>query len=300
MVGGSGFIGRNVVKRAAAMGWQVTSIGLSSQVAGELESQGVRSLVADIRKKAALSEVLGDASFEYVVNCGGYIDHIAYFNGGGKVFDTHFGGLCNLVELLNRQTLVGLVNIGSSDEYGNMPAPQREGQREAPISPYALSKLAATHLLQMLHRTEDFPGITLRVFLCYGPDQDERRFLPQIIRGCLENRSFPASEGRQLRDFCFIEDVVAATFAALTSAQAKGEVINIGSGQPVSIRQIIETVRDLTGGGTPLFGKIAYRRGENMELYPDISKAKSILGWKPQVALDQGLKETIQWSRDNP
>lgn len=64
-----------------------------------------------------------------------------------------------------------------------------------------MGKVAATHFLQMLYRTENFPATILRLFLTYGPGQDGRRFLPQVITGCLEGRSFPASEGKQLRDF---------------------------------------------------------------------------------------------------
>jgi nucleoside-diphosphate-sugar epimerase len=295
VVGGNGFIGHHVVNRAVQCGWQVTSLSLPRRTEGEETPPEVRQVIADIADRETLKPTLEDAAFEYVVNCGGYIDHTPFFSGGRNVIETHLGGVLNLVQSLDRGPLRAFVSIGSSDEYGASPAPRVETQREAPISPYSFAKVAATQFLQMLHRTESFPATTLRLFLVYGPGQDERRFLPQIIRGCLENRSFPASEGQQLRDFCYVQDIVEAVFAALASPAAKGEVINIGSGQPVSIREMIEAVRKLVGQGVPLFGKIAYRRGENMELYADISKAKSLLHWEPKVTLTAGLKKTIQW-----
>ena len=295
VVGGSGFIGHHIVNHAAGLGWDVTSLSLTSRPGGEGISSGVRYVAADLAKGDALKKVLGEASFEYVVNCGGYIDHRPFGGGGRKVLDTHFCGVLNLVESLNRDVLQAFINIGSSDEYGNNPSPQIETQREAPISPYSLGKVAATHLLQMLHRTENFPSTTLRLFLTYGPGQDKRRFLPQIITGCLEGRSFPTSEGKQLRDFCFVQDTVEAVFAAFVSSSAKGEVINIGSGQPVSIRQMIEAVQRLAGGGVPKFGEVAYRLGESMSLVADISKAKAILDWQPVVTLDMGIEKTIKW-----
>ncbi len=295
VVGGNGFIGRHIVNHGMGLGWDVTSLNLSLRPGGEVNSQGVRHVAADIANRDALKEALEEASFEYVVNCGGYIDHTLFFSGGRNIFDIHFEGVLNLVEILNRNVLQAFVNVGSSDEYGNNPAPQIETQREAPISPYSMGKVAATHFLQMLYRTEKFPATILRLFLTYGPGQDKRRFLPQIISGCLEGRSFPTSEGQQLRDFCFVQDTVAAVFAAFDCPAARGEVINIGSGQPVSIRQMIETVKRLVGAGIPKFGAVAYRPGENMSLFADIGKAKVLLEWAPKVTLEQGLEQTIQW-----
>ena len=131
------------------------------------------------------------------------------------MIDAHFRGLQNILEVLPRSRLKRFVQIGSSDEYGDAAAPQHEKLREAPISPYSLAKVACTHFLQMLHRTENFPGVTLRLFLTYGPGQDSKRFLPQIIRGCLDDRAFPASEGEQIRDFCNVHDTVLADLESL-------------------------------------------------------------------------------------
>ena len=298
VVGGSGFIGRHIVDHAIRLGWDVTSLSLTSRPGSEEIFPGVRYVAVDLVNGDTLKKVLGKAFFEYVVNCGGYIDHRSFGDGGRKVFDTHCAGVLNLAEALNRDVLQSFINIGSSDEYGNNPSPQVETQREAPISPYSTGKVAATHFLQMLYRTENFPATILRLFLTYGPGQDNRRFLPQVITGCLEGRSFPASEGKQLRDFCFVQDTVKAVFAALTKPAAKGEVINVGSGQPVSIRQVIEVVQRLVGKGTPKFGAVAYRSGENMSLVADISKATTMLDWQPMVTLDKGLENTIKWMMD--
>lgn len=298
VVGGNGFIGRHVVVRGLERNWQVTSLGRTSP-ALPARVAGVSYLAADIAQIEALRTVLSGRSFEYVVNCGGTIDHRPFASEGGRVFEAHFKGVMNLAALLDRTALRSFVNIGSSDEYGGNPAPQSEEQRENPISPYSLGKTAATHFLQTLHRTEAFPAATARLFLTYGPGQDLCRFLPQIIKGCLQNESFATSEGRQVRDFCYVADTVSGIFAALESAASRGEVINIASGRPLQIREMIEQVRDLIGGGTPLWGKVAYRPGENMRLVADISKARRLLGWEPKVSLLEGLKATIASIRDS-
>jgi len=295
VVGGTGFIGSHIVNRAVGLGWDVTSLSLRDQDGPGPPS--ARAVSVDVADGGALREALGDAAFEYVVNCSGYVDHTLFFDGGRSVGDAHFQGVLNLAEALDRHALRAFLHIGSSDAYGITPAPQVETQREAPASPYAASKVAATHFLQMLHRAEKFPATILRLFLSYGPGQDDRRFLPQVILGCLEDRPFPTSRGEQLRDFCYVEDVVDAVMAALARPAVAGEGINIASGQPVSVREMIETVRQLVGRGKPQLGKLAYRPGENMELYADISKARTLLDWEPKVPLRVGLEKTIQWTR---
>jgi nucleoside-diphosphate-sugar epimerase len=298
VVGGQGFIGRHIVDRAVGLGWNVTSLNFSHKLTPPLNNS-VRYLSADISNKSSLEKVLESEEFEYVVNSAGYIDHSLFFNDGRKLINTHFIGVLNLVESLNRSVLKSFVNIGSSDEYGNNIAPQTEPFREAPISCYSLAKVAASHFLQMLHRTEQFPAVTLRLFLTYGPQQANNRFLPQIILGCLNNATFPTSEGRQLRDFCYVTDTVEAIFAALLSPQAHGEIINVASGIPVSIRDVIKEVQSIIGTGNPKFGEVAYRNGENMALYANIDKARTILGWEPKFTFKQGLIKTIDWYRDN-
>jgi UDP-glucose 4-epimerase len=290
VVGGSGFIGRHVVERGAEQRWHVTTVSLNAR---KESGRAERTIAVNIADPVALRKALLDTQFDYVVNCGGYVDHKPFLQGGRAVLDAHFAGVMNLAQTVDRASLRAFVNIGSSDEYGSAPAPQSESARERAISPYSLAKLASTHFLQMLHRTEQFPSTILRLFLTYGPGQGSQRFLPQIVLGCLDGRPFPVSSGTQLRDFCFIDDVVDAVFAALVQPAARGEVINVASGKPVSIRAVIDTVRSMVGRGEPQYGAIAHREGENMELFADITKAQSLLGWTPKIELEPGIARTI-------
>ena len=98
-----------------------------------------------------------------------------------------------------------------------------------------------------------------------------------------------------MRDFCYIDDVVEAMIKAAILPDCKGHVINIASGIPVMIKEVIQKLMELTEGGKPLWGAHSYRVGENMELYADINLAKKLLHWEPQVSLDVGLKKTIEY-----
>ena len=293
VIGGTGFIGHHLLKSVQKKGWQVTSVSLNPPTE-ERFVHGVRYLHFDIVDKTLVKKHLGE-DFDYVVNLGGYINHQFFRDGGRDLIEMHFSALQNLLEVLSRRKLKRFVQIGSSDEYGNAPAPQHEDLREQPISPYSLAKAACTHFLQMLFRTENFPAVTIRLFLAYGPGQDSGRFLPQIIRGCLNAAAFPPSAGEQLRDFCYVDDTVRAILQAMTFPEVEGEDFNVASGEAVSIRTMIEKVCALTGSGNPQYGEVPYRPWENMALYANISKAKKMLQWEPVISLDKGLNKTIDY-----
>ena len=293
VIGGTGFIGHHLLKSVQQKGWQMTSVSLNPPTE-ERFVDCVRYLRFDMTDQTLVKRNLSD-DFDYVVNLGGYINHQLFLNDGRSLIETHFTTLQNLLEVIPRGKLKRFVQIGSSDGYGNASAPQHETLREQPISPYSLAKVASTHFLQMLHLTENFPAVTLRLFLTYGPGQDTGRFLPQIICGCLGNTEFPTSAGEQLRDFCYVEDTVRAILQALTVPEVEGEVFNVASGKPISIREMIEKVCTLTSSGKPQYGEVSYRPGENMALYASIEKSKKILHWKPETSLDNGLLKTIDW-----
>jgi len=297
VVGGTGFIGHQLVCEAVESKYKITVLSLNN-VKSSKKHPDVEYLNADITSSSELSEVLAGRNFNYVVNLGGYINHSKYLSGGRDAMDVHLVGVQNLVQYLDWSCLESFVQIGSSDEYGNHPAPQHESLNEMPLDAYAVGKVAASQLLLMLHRNENFPATVLRLFLVYGPGQDQQRFLPQIITGCLNNESYPVSHGEQLRDFCYVSDVVKGIIAAMNCPQARGEVINLAAGKPVKIKNVLEEVKNAIGQGDPQYGMVPYRAGENMALYADISKAKKILMWEPSTTLKLGISKTIEYYRD--
>lgn len=294
IIGGTGFIGKHLTCAAVKAGFQTTVLSLQ-ELHGENKVKGAVYIQADTTNFNDLRNRLSNIDIKFVINLSGYIDHCSFSAGGDSVIDSHFSGVKNIVKVLDWDKLKRFIQIGSSDEYGNLQAPQNETMRESPISPYSFGKVASTQFLQMLTRTEGFPAVILRLFLVYGPGQDHRRFLPQVIRGCLSGKTFPTSLGDQLRDFCYVDDVTTGILMALMQDDINGEVINIASGIPVTIRKVTETVRALIGQGDPLFGQIPYRPKENMALYADISKANNLLNWKPKITLEDGILRTINF-----
>ena len=119
--------------------------------------------------------------------------------------------------------------------------------------------------------------------------------IPITIINALKNKSFNCSNGQQLRDFTYIDDIISAIIKTLKNLKSSGEIINIGSGKPIAIKKVIIKICRLLNSGKPLFGKIDLRRDEMMKLYTNINKAKTILRWTSRTPLEVGLRKTIKF-----
>ena len=288
IVGGTGFIGYHLAKKSIKKGWQVTSI--SSKPPKKLRYlTKVKYIICDITKKKSLKKNIR-RYFSYVVNLGGYVDH----SNKKKTFESHYTGCKNLTEIFLKKTPKAFIQMGSSVEYGNLKSPQKENGKCNPKSIYGHAKLLSSKHLVDLFKKKKFPSTILRLYLTYGPRQDLNRFLPIIITGCVKNKKFPCSRGNQFRDFVHINDVVNAILKSLTNKNARGQIINIGSGKPKKIRNIIEHVKKISKGGYPQFGKVKLRKDEILKIYPCIKKAKSLIKWQPQISFEKGIKGTIK------
>ena len=297
IAGGTGFIGQRLAIMLRDIGHDVVVIGTNERPCPALDSRGVSVHFADLAV-TQLGEIIGDTGFDHVINLSGYIDHRPITDGGLDVFESHTRSAVNLINGVNRDQLETFVQIGTSDEYGDTPAPQTEAQREQCVAPYSLAKLANTHLVQLLARNDGFPGVVVRPFLVYGPGQSANRLIPFLIQQCLDNQSFDTSPGEQLRDFLYIDDFCTGVISLLGKQDHYGKIFNIASGEGTPVKRIIETVITQTGGGTANFGGKPYRTGESMALYADITAIRKATGWQPTISLEEGLSRTIASIRD--
>ena len=288
IIGGTGFIGKHLVKKCVSLKWKVTSVSSSKP---KDKVYKVQYIICDISKKKQIYSKI-KKNYNYVVNLGGYVDH----SKRQKTYNTHYIGLKNLSNFFLKSKIESFLQMGSSLEYGDLSSPQKETMLTNPNklkSVYAKSKLLATYHLIKLNKNYNFPMSVLRLYLAYGPKQDFNRFLPVIIKSCLQNKSFDCSEGNQFRDFIFINDLIDIIIKALKNRNRVGQVINVGSGKKQKIRNIIKMVVKITKGGNPNFGKIKLRKDETLKIYPSISKAKKILKWKPKINITQLVDDMI-------
>lgn len=291
VVGGTGFIGYHLIKKCIKKNWKVTSISTREPKPFRYVKR-VKYVICDISNKKQLTKKIND-KFDYVVNLGGYVDH----SNKTKTYESHYIGVKNLSEIFLNKSLKSFIQIGSGGEYGNSNVPHKENyftNISKINSIYFKSKLLSSMYLISLYIKYNFPITILRLYQAYGLKQDINRLIPIVITNCIKDKSFNCSEGKQFRDFIFVDDVIKAIFLSLKNPSAKGEIFNIASGKGVKVKKLIQIINNKIGFGKPQFGKIKLRKDEKLLFYPSIKKAKKILRWSPTISIDKGLNETIK------
>ncbi len=212
-------------------------------------------------------------------------------------------GALNLLEAARRAGVERFIHTSTSETYGTAQyTPIDEKHPQQGQSPYAASKIAADKLVESYHLSFGVPAAVIRPFNTYGPRQSARAVIPTIISQGLDGDAIRLGLLSPRRDLTFVQDTVAGFIKIAEEPKTVGEVINIGSGAAVSIGEAADLVIELLGGGKQVVHDEARVRppaSEVMELLCDNRKARELLGWRPQVSLEQGLSETIKYIRDH-
>ena len=194
-----------------------------------------------------------------------------------------------------KKNIESFIQAGSSAEYGNTKSPHKETFKCKPEMIYGKSKLKSTKYLINLHKEKNFPATVIRYYQVYGPGQSINRFIPLLVNACIKNIEFPASHGKQKRDFLYVEDAVSAILKALINKTARGKVINIGSGRVITLLSLMKTIKKKIGSGKILLGRIKLRKDEPMIIAPNLSRSRKILKWQSTTPLKQGINKTIKF-----
>ncbi|MBV9181105.1 MAG: SDR family NAD(P)-dependent oxidoreductase [Acidobacteria bacterium] len=182
------------------------------------------------------------------------------------------------------------------------PVATREDKPLQATSVYALSKKDQEEITLLFGRTYQIPSLALRYFNIYGPRQslsNPYTGVAAIFASRLLNRKAPLifEDGRQMRDFVSVHDVVQANLRAMECSQADGQALNIGSGNPITIRQVADELGQQLGSRFPAEITGKYRAGDVRHCFADISAARSLLGYRPSVGFEQGFEELVGWLR---
>jgi nucleoside-diphosphate-sugar epimerase len=218
------------------------------------------------------------------------------------LIDHHLSSTINLILAADPKTTRLVINTGTSEEYGEQEDPFVEALPVDPVSPYSATKASATAMATYLSKALGMPVITMRPFITYGPAQLHDTLIPFLIKGVLQKKTVELTAGLQVRDFVFVDDLVACYLAVIEKAEtfAGPEIFNVGSGKKIQIREVIETIASLLDGAEYLkIGARPMRAGEPPSMIADIQKAKEVLGWQPVVPLSEGLRKTIDWWMEN-
>ena len=301
VTGGAGFIGSNIVEKLLKDGHQVKVIdnfmtGKRENIAPflkdiELIEDDIRNMEAVRKAITGVDYVLHQAAMRSVPKS---VDNPALTN------DININGTLNILMVSKERGVKKVVYASSSSVYGECSVfPEKEDFMPKPISPYAVSKLTGEYYGYTFSETFGLEVVSLRYFNVFGPRQNpESKYstvIPAFISRMREEKPpIVESDGKQSRDFTYVENVVAANLAAAKAEGISGEVINIACGESYSVLDIVTHLNKLLGKELkPEF--TAARKGDVQKTQADISKMKKLLKVEPKVDFKTGLKRTVEW-----
>ncbi len=300
VTGGFGFIGSHIVRRLVLNGDTVRILdNASSGASGNLGSlvDDVEIVDGDLRDEHAVAQAV--MGCEVIYHQGAIPSVARSFTDPHTTMDVGVSGTLNVLLAARDLSTRRVVLASSSAVYGDNPATvKREDMKPAPLSPYALSKLAGEQLCSIFSTSFGLETVVLRYFNVFGPGQSPQSeyaaVIPTFIHKASQGEAVTIwGDGEQSRDFVFVEDVVAANVRAAELPAACGRILNIASGQAISVNQVLDLVSALVAIPVKPDFKNP-RHGDIRHSLADISTAREILGYEPRFSFEEGLKQTVE------
>jgi nucleoside-diphosphate-sugar epimerase len=265
-----------------------------------LECRALRVIEGDVRQAKHVAKAVAGAQF---------VLHLAALPSVARSVDdpvaansVNVDGTLNVLIAAREAKVRRLVLASSSAAYGDTPTlPKVESMAPQPMSPYAASKLAAEHYCRTFFINYGFETVCLRYFNVFGPRQSPESeyaaVVPRFVTALLERkRPIVYGDGKQTRDFTYVENVVEANLQACTAPKAPGDVLNIACGDRVTIAGLAHMIGEAVG--TTLEPRLkAARSGDVRHSLADITRAQDVIGYRVRVNLREGLERTVAWFR---
>jgi dTDP-glucose 4,6-dehydratase len=307
VTGGAGFIGSNFIRHVLALGKRYAVVNYDKLTyAGNLmnlEAVAKHSdytfVRGDVCDAPALEATMRGCDAVVHFAAESHVDRSIYEP--SPVIQTNITGTFVLLEVSRKLSITRLVHISTDEVYGDIP-PNAFADETFPLrpsSPYSASKAAADLLVLSYVRTYGLPAMITRSSNNYGPYQFPEKLLPLMITNAFQDRSLPIyGDGRQQRDWLHVEDNCRGILAVLESGKL-GEVYNIGGLDVTENLSVVRELLRLARKPDTLIAHVEDRPGHDRRYALTCSKIETELGWKPEISLDDGLRQTIEWYRSN-
>lgn len=297
VTGAAGFLGANLARRLLADGAEVVAVVRPTTNLWRLREIEARVEIirCDVRELPARTDVT-NTNIDVIYHLAtAAVDQRV--NDVPEMLDTNVYGTYAILRTAERLHVNRFVHIGSSAEYGPTLRAD-ENQRLAPNVEYGATKGAGTLLVGAFSGRTGLPSVILRPFSVYGPLEAPYRLVPYCAVRALSEQPIEITEGRQTRDFVYVEDVMQALVAAATAPEAVGGIFNLCTGVSTSVRDLVMAVLRIAGSRVPpVFGAHLPHATEMWKTSGNPARTERILGWRPQTPVEQGLTRTIEWFR---
>ena len=291
IAGGSGYLGEKLALKCLSNDMHVDCI--YEKTKGYIKD--INYIKCDLTNKASLKKKL-KKNYDYVVNLAGEVSH----QNKKKIYKLHFFLAKNLLDFFEKKNLNHFVQIGSSAEYGKKKFRTGLTSRVKPnlknISHYGKAKLNVTKYALKKFKKKLLPVTIVRAFQIFGKDQPINRFIPIIIDSLIKKKEIKLIPGNCKRDFLYVDDFINFLFKVIISPNTYGKILNVGSGKPIKIKNLIDKICKIIKINKRLIkiNKIKLRQNEPEDIYPNIVKEKKLLKWSPMLNLAQALNLTIK------
>ena len=290
ILGGDGFIGKNLCLSLSKLNFKIFAV-VKKRIKKNYYSKKINYLECNINKEKELKKIFIN-NFDIIINCSGNINH----SNKNETQTSHFKVIKNLKKIIKNKKVRLFIQMGSSLEYGFSNSPHKETLRCKPKSHYGKAKYSATkELLSM----DSVNVLVLRLYQVYGPHQKINRLIPQTINFCLKNKKFKCTDGKQIRNFLFIGDLVNLIKIIIEKKKIISGIYNVGSNENFSVKYAINKIQKIIRKGYPDYGSLKMRKDEMKKFYPSNKKIKKAFNWKARVDFNSGVKKTIKFYEKN-
>lgn len=310
VTGGAGFIGSHLVDRLIKEEPEkiVVASNFYLGVAANLEDaravfSHLKIVSCDVADYEEIKEVIEDNNIDVVFNLAVIPLPMSLVKPEWAI-RKNIEMTLNLCRLQRRGKFKTLIQYSSSEALGSAKTvPMDETHQMDPETPYAASKAATDHIALSYHHTFGCDVSVIRPFNQYGPRQNAKKYagiIPLMIGRVMSNEPLTIyGDGEQTRDFLYVTDTVDATIKSYNNPATRGKVLNIASGEEKSMNEVVKTIAQLMNYSRPLVYKEA-RIGDVRRHLADVSLAKNILLWQPQVSFKEGMRKTVEFYQQHP
>lgn len=306
VTGGTGFLGSHLVRRLVADGQRVRVFGTFMRgVPREprLCGDDIEYFEGDVRDDVAISEAMTHVETVYhLAGIGSPSSPVEKFR---EILDVNVLGTENVLKAAALNRLRRVVVASSASVYGNSAeSPKTEDMRLEPKSIYAVSKASCEYLCEVFHHRYGLHTVALRYFNVYGPGHDQdgtsAMVVPRFVRALRSGSPVTLhGDGNQTRDFVFIDDVIDGTLQACRSPHTAGLSINIASGTPTKIKELVLTLAGVMG----VDAEIIHQEAPGHEVHQSVASiklARNLFGYRPTVTIDEGIREIVMAAESIP
>lgn len=303
VTGAGGFIGSHLVEHLVSHGAVVRTLVHYNALgrSGWLDSSPCRDHVEIVVGELCDRDSVAGATkgAEVVFHLGALIAIPYSYQAPLSFIKTNVEGTLNVLQAAREANVVRVVHTSTSEVYGTARrVPIDESHRLQAQSPYAASKIAADKLAETFYLSYGLPVVTVRPFNTFGPRQSARAVVPTIVTQCIAGKTVRLGNVGPTRDLNYVTDIVDGFYRAAIAPEVAGRTINLGSGLEISIRDVVDLVANLMGREVETVTEPVRVRPATSEverLVADNALARSLLGWRPTISLEEGLRRTIDW-----